>query len=97
MVMTRAIGGIACPSPGGFGGDGAGIAQLAPEAGASFQRLQVHHDGDVGPLTRHLRPIRRIQPLPTDPAQGIGPFVQRTFGGRPQAGVLRHRARFGAR
>jgi hypothetical protein len=28
-----------------------------------------------GPLTRHLRPVRRIQPLTADLAQGIGPSL----------------------
>jgi len=67
--------GIAGPPPGGLGGDGACIAQLAPEAGTSLERLQVHGDGDAGALTRYERPVRRIQPPPADLTQGIGPSL----------------------
>jgi hypothetical protein len=50
-------GGVTGPPPGGPGGEGACIAQLAGEAGTSFQRLQVHRDGDVGALTGYLRTV----------------------------------------
>jgi hypothetical protein len=68
--------------------DRSDVIQLAGAAFAISKGITVDRHADVRSLPGHLRPVGRVQPLPADLAQGVGPSLgQRSVVPLPQPGL----------